>query len=138
MATIAAILDFDLPENAGEDSVSILPDLLDKATGPVREATVHHSINGSFSIRQGKWKLEFCPGSGGWSYPKPEEAKKLGLPRFQLYDLSQDIGEQNNVMDKHPEVIEHLTELMTKYVEEGRSKPGLPQQNDRPVSILFR
>ena len=138
MATLAAILDFDLPENAGEDSVSILPDLLDKATGPVREATVHHSINGSFSIRQGKWKLEFCPGSGGWSYPKPEEAKKLGLSKFQLYDLSQDVGEQNNMMDKHPEVIEHLTELMTKYVEEGRSKPGLPQQNDRPVSFLFR
>ena len=135
MATLAAILDFDLPENAGEDSVSILPDFLGKATGPVREATVHHSINGSFSIRQGKWKLEFCPGSGGWSYPVPDEAKKLGLPGFQLYDLSKDIGEQYNVMDKHPEVIERLTELMTKYVEEGRSTPGRPQKNDRPVTF---
>jgi arylsulfatase A-like enzyme len=133
MATVAAILGFDLPDNAGEDSVSILPDLTEKATGPVREATIHHSINGSFSIRQGKWKLEFCPGSGGWSHPAPAEAKKLDLPRIQLYDLDLDIGEKNNVMDKHPEMIERLSELMTKYVNDGRSTPGPAQKNDRPV-----
>lgn len=138
MATAAAILDFDLPENAGEDSVSILPDLLGKASVPVREATVHHSVNGSFSIRQGNWKLEFCPGSGGWSYPQPEEARELGLPGIQLYDLSQDIGEQNNVMDKHPDVAERLTGLLLDYVEAGRSTPGPPQKNDRSVSILLR
>jgi arylsulfatase A-like enzyme len=138
MATAADILDYDLPDNAGEDSISILPDLFGGATAPVREATVHHSINGSFSIRQGKWKLEYCPGSGGWSYPRPKEAVELDLPGFQLYDLDKDIGEQNNVMDKHPDVIENLTELMAKYVNDGRSTPGLPQKNDRSVSFLFR
>jgi arylsulfatase A len=137
LATVAAILDFDLPENAGEDSVSILPDLFGKATGPVREATVHHSINGSFSIRQGNWKLELCPGSGGWSYPQPAEAENLDLPRFQLYDLSEDIGERNNVIDRYPEIVEQLTELLIKYVNDGRSTPGLPQKNDRQVSILL-
>jgi arylsulfatase A-like enzyme len=137
MATAAAILGVDLPDDAGEDSVSILPDLLGTATAPVREATVHHSVNGSFSIRQGKWKLEFCPGSGGWSFPRPEEAEELGLPRFQLYDLNQDIGEKNNVMDREPDVMERLIELMAKYANEGRSTPGKPQQNDRPVSFLF-
>ncbi len=137
LATAAEILDSDLPENAGEDSISILPYLLRKASGPVREATVHHSVNGSFSIRQGKWKLEFCPGSGGWSYPRPEEAINLGLPRFQLYDLDQDKGERKNVMDKHPEVIEQMTEVLLKYVIDGRSTPGPLQKNDRQVSILF-
>jgi arylsulfatase A-like enzyme len=137
MATVAAILDYDLPDSAGEDSVSILPDLLGKARSPVREATVHHSINGSFSIRQGKWKLEFCPGSGGWSYPVPEEALRLGLPKFQLYDLSQDIAEQKNLMDRHPDVTERLTELMARYVTDGRSIPGKPQKNDQPVPFLF-
>ena len=48
MATVAEIVGEKLPANAGEDSVSILPALLGKDTRPLREAIVHHSINGSF------------------------------------------------------------------------------------------
>jgi hypothetical protein len=136
MATAAAILGIGLPGNAGEDSVNILPDLLGTATAPVREATVHHSVNGSFSIRQGKWKLEFCPGSGGWSHPTPAEAKELDLPEIQLYDLSIDIVEQNNVMDENPEVVKRLNDLMAKYIKDGRSTPGPPQPNDRSITWL--
>ena len=56
-ATCAEILGSRLPDTAAEDSVSFLPALLGTATGPLREAIVHHSINGSFAIRQGRWKL---------------------------------------------------------------------------------
>ena len=66
LATLADILDVDLPVNAGEDSYSTLPLLMQKPWGFKRPATVHHSINGSFAIRQGDWKLIFCAGSGGW------------------------------------------------------------------------
>jgi arylsulfatase A len=135
LATVADILGCDLPANAGEDSVSFLPDLLGRAAGPVREATVHHSINGSFSIRQGRWKLELCPGSGGWSYPQPGEARILGLPGVQLYDLTRDIGERENLQSKHPEIVEHLVHLLEKYVADGRSTPGRSQANEVPVNI---
>lgn len=136
MATAAEITGYDLPDNAAEDSVSILPDLLGTASGPVREATVHHSINGSFSIRQGKWKLELCPGSGGWSQPKPksEEAKKL--PSVQLYDLSSDIGETKNLQAEHPEIVKRLTKLLEDHVDRGRSTPGKRQQNNGKVNIF--
>ena len=30
---------------------------------------------------------------------------------LELYDLNTDIGEQRNVADQHPEVVQHLTEL---------------------------
>jgi len=137
LATCAAIVEDTLSEKVGEDSYNILPLLLgEKYDQPYREATVHHSNNGSFSIRQGKWKLEFCPGSGGWSFPTPEQAKNLGLPLFQLYDLDNDIQEKNNVMDQHPEVVEKLTALMKKYVEEGRSTPGVRQLNEGEISFL--
>ena len=138
MATAADILGIKLPDNAGEDSVSILPDLLGTAEAPLREATVHHSINGSFSIRQGKWKLELCPGSGGWSYPNPAKARELNLPEVQLYDLSTDIGERKNLYNEYPEIVERLTKLLEKYVEKGRSTPGKPQKNDREVSIRIK
>jgi arylsulfatase A len=135
LATVADVLGSKLPEDAGEDSISILPDLLGKATGPLREATVHHSINGSFSVRQGRWKLELCPGSGGWSYPQPDEARRLGLPGIQLYDLTQDIAERENLQSNHPEVIERLVRLLERYVTDGRSTPGQPQANEVPVDI---
>ncbi|MCX6930653.1 MAG: arylsulfatase, partial [Verrucomicrobia bacterium] len=104
-ATCADILGKKLPDNVAEDSVSILPALLNHAHKPLREAIVHSSINGSFSIRQGRWKLELCPDSGGWSDPKPGSPEALKLPLVQLYDLSCDIGETNNVQAEHPEVV---------------------------------
>jgi len=134
-ATIAEILGIELPDDAGEDSVSLLPVLLGKADKPIREATVHHSINGSFAIRQGPWKLLLCPDSGGWSAPRPGRDDTSKLPAIQLYNLTEDVGEHTNLGDQHPDVVAGLTRLLEKYIAEGRSTPGSPQPNDRKVII---
>ncbi|MFZ9794377.1 MAG: sulfatase/phosphatase domain-containing protein, partial [Gemmataceae bacterium] len=128
MATTADILGVKLPANAGEDSVSFLPALDGAAKGPLREAVVHHSINGSFAIRQGNWKLALCKDSGGWSDPRPGNAK-TDLPALQLFDLSSDVNERTNLQGKHPEVVSKLTSLLEKYIADGRSTPGEPQKN---------
>jgi arylsulfatase A-like enzyme len=135
LATCAAIVGAKLPDNAGEDSVNILPALTGAPAGPLREAVVHHSIAGSFSIRQGKWKLELCPGSGGWSDPKPGSKEERGLPDVQLYDLAADISERRNLQAEQPDVTARLTALLQSYVDNGRSTPGAPQKNDRNVTI---
>ena len=136
LATSAAIVGAKLPGNAGEDSVSILPALLgEKSKQPLRAATVHHSIQGEFAIRQGPWKLALCPGSGGWSAPNDQAAFKQGLPRVQLYNLAKDPGETNNLQTVHPEKVASLTKLMKKYVTDGRSTPGEAQPNDVAVKI---
>jgi arylsulfatase A len=138
LATCAELLGENLPDDAGEDSFSFLPALLQRQPDParpVREAVVLHSIHGRFAIRQGKWVLALCPGSGGWSRPRDEEAAKKGLPPVQLYDLEADIGQQHNLADKHPQVVTQLRSLLEKYVADGRSTPGKPQRNDVPVEI---
>ncbi len=135
LATCADLLQVKLPNNAGEDSVSILPDLLGTAKAPIREALVHHSINGSFAIRQGRWKLDLCPGSGGWSDPKPGSAKERKLPAVQLYDMSGDVSERQNVYGKQAQVVQHLIGLLEKYVADGRSTPGTVKKNDVRVNI---
>lgn len=133
MATMADVVGAPLPDNAGEDSVSNLAVWLDQdGDKPIREATVHHSVNGSFSIRQGRWKLELCPGSGGWSYPAPGKDDMTGLPPMQLYDLNDDIGERRNRLEEEPEVAEQLKALLTRYIRNGRSTPGEPQPNTGP------
>ena len=135
LATCADLLGDKLPDDAGEDSVSILPALLGADKAPLREAVVHHSIDGMFAIRQGNWKLELCAGSGGWEAPKEAAALKQGLPPIQLYDMAHDVGEQRNVESANPDTIERLTKLLKKYVAEGRSTPGSPQKNDAPIEI---
>jgi len=134
-ATVAEILGRRLPESAAEDSVSLLPVLEGRATKPVREALVHHSINGSFAIRRGKWKLELCADSGGWSAPRPGTPASQKLPPVQLYDLATDIAETNNVQAAHPEIVAQLTKLLEKYAADGRSTTGAPQTNTTPVEI---
>lgn len=138
LATAAEIIGYQLPDSAGEDSVSLLPIMNGTAEQPVREATVHHSVNGTFSIRHGRWKLCLCPGSGGWSDPRPKQAVEMKLPPVQLFDLSSDLAEQNNVQAEHPQIVAQLTALLQRYVDHGRSTPGMPQPNDRNVTITTR
>ncbi|MDR0332845.1 MAG: arylsulfatase [Dysgonamonadaceae bacterium] len=130
MATFAEISGYSLQDNEAEDSFSLLPALLDANNNElIREATVHHSINGDFSIRTGKWKLLLAPGSGGWSFPRPGDEPD-GAPSVQLYDVIADVGETVNLQDQYPEVVKELKALLTKYINDGRSTPGAIQKNE--------
>ncbi len=130
-ATCAEITGTTLQSNEGEDSFSLIPLFKDpKASNFLRTATVHSSINGSFAIRKDKWKLIFCPGSGGWSSPRPDSELVKELPKFQLYDLSNDPGEENNLCGQHPEVVNEMKNLMVSYIENGRSTTGEKLSND--------
>ena len=122
------MLNVKLPGNAAEDSITFLPQLLRKGSA-ARDTLVESSINGSFGIRQGQWKLAFCADSGGWSFPRPGRDKTNGLPRFQLFDLAVDPAEKTNVLAKHPEIVQRLGHTMRDYIVTGRSTPGEPQQN---------
>jgi arylsulfatase A len=130
MATCADLLGVKLADNEAEDSISFLPVLLGHASGPgPRDTLVECSISGSLAIRQGQWKLIFCPDSGGWSAPKPGKAP-AGSPRFQLYDCVADPAETTNVLDQHPDIVSRLGRLMLEDVTNGRTTPGPLQPND--------
>jgi len=138
MATCAELVGAQLPENAAEDSFSFLPVLWGKASGPVRETLILHSVSGKFAIRQGPWKLLLAPGSGGWSRPGDAEARRQGLPEVQLYNLADDPAEQKNLQAQHPEMVQRLVQLLERQVSEGRTRPGPTQKNDATVDIWKR
>ena len=138
MATFAEVVDSDLADQEGEDSYSLMPILKGETLNiPLREATVHHSINGSFAIRKGDWKLIMCPGSGGWSFPRPNDPAIDTLPKVQLYNLASDPKESTNLEAANPERVKELKQLLTKYITEGRSTPGPPQPND-PIDFEWK
>jgi arylsulfatase A-like enzyme len=117
MATVADALRVKLPVGVGEDSRSLLGILRGGVQEPLPDGLVQHSSRGKFALRVGSWKLCFCPGSGGWSTPRgPAQAKKLGLPEVQLYDLSVDPGEQSNLALEQPDRVQAMTELLRKIV----------------------
>lgn len=129
MATMANLFEVSLPEDAGVDSISNLPVWMNSDAKEIRSDVVHQSIDGSLSIRKGKYKLEMCPGSGGWSFPKPGE-ETADMPQYQLYDLDADISEQNNIINESPEIAKELRKTLVQYILQGRSTPGKPQKNN--------
>lgn len=129
MSTCAAISNYQLKDDEAEDSFSLLP-LFENQKG-LRSSFIHHSINGSFAIRQGDYKLIMCGGSGGWSYPSQNDKAALDtLPPIQLYNLKNDPSETKNIVDDEPEKVKSLKALLKKQIEDGRTTPGSIQDND--------
>jgi arylsulfatase A len=130
MATCAAILGHQLPADAAEDSVGLLPTLRGEADEkPLHEIVVHHSVRGFFAVRRGEWKLLLSHGAGGFGGLGEKEAADQGLPPVQLYNMKDDPKETNNLQADYPEVVEQLTAALRQSVERGRSTPGTDQPN---------
>jgi arylsulfatase A len=126
MATFADVFGATLPDNVGEDSVSLLP-LLQGGPGPVREHAVSCSVNGVPAARFGSWKYIASSGSGGWS-----QGGDASQP-VQLYDLAVDLGETKNLAAAEPERVAQMQTLLDQLITDGRSTPGIPQKNDVDV-----
>lgn len=117
VATCAEIVDYQLPYNSAEDSYSHLSALLGIESDQPRDQLVSQSVSGMYSVRKNNWKLIAGRGSGGWTYEGyPEE------PEGQLYDLSIDIREKNNLYNEHPEKVEELSLLLQMFKDERRSR----------------
>lgn len=136
LATVADIAQIELPINAAPDSFSMLPILQNVNAVGLRPSTVHHSINGSFALRRGQYKLCFCNDSGGWSDPKPDAANRNS--GVQLFDLSNDIAETTNIADQHPALVLQMAREMEQLIARGRSTTGSELQNDVKVDLWKR
>ena len=130
MATVAEMVEADLPADAGEDSISILPVLLGQdRENPIREYTLHQTISLALAIRSGPWKYLDHQGSGGNNYEREGEwgMKQFALPETapeapgQLYHLGDDPGETTNLYFEHPDVVERLRGKLQEFVASGRS-----------------
>jgi len=122
MATLAAVAGASVPDGAGEDSRNLLPALLGEAPPePLRDGLVHHSLDGMFAIRQGRWKLIDGRGSGGFTPPARVEPGP-GEPAGQLYDLEADPGETTDLYAERPDVVERLQRELDRV--RGASAPA--------------
>lgn len=136
LATCAELIGAKLPDNAGEDSISMLPALYGKPSPQTRKGVIHHSVYGNFAIRSGRWKYIPIPGGGGWGHSwgmkrVPVDKSTPG----QLYNMEEGAFEEHNLYNNKPETVERMTALLEEIVANGRSTPGKKQENDEPVKI---
>ncbi|WP_276166005.1 arylsulfatase [Zobellia alginiliquefaciens] len=101
--TFSDIAGIEAPE--GLDGISFLPTLLGNSDQQKNHEYLYwefHEKGGRQAIRKGNWKAV-----------KYDVFKGSNVP-IQLYDLTTDLGEQNNVASKNPEIIEEMKVLFEK------------------------
>jgi len=117
-ATAAELAGATLANDAGEDSFSFLPLLMGESRASPRAPVVHHSAQGLFAIREGKWKLVLGNGSGGREEPAGEPFAKP----YSLFDMTEDPSERVNVIERHADVAARLEKALERIRSSGRSR----------------
>lgn len=100
LPTFAELAGVEAPE--GIDGLSIVPTLLGEGDQPTHEQLYweFHEGTGLQAIRQGKWKAVRLNVKNDPDAP------------LELYDLSTDLGEEENVASQYPDKVQELSELM--------------------------
>lgn len=118
LASLAALAGRQLPAEAGPDSLNVLPALLgEQSLG--RQQLVEHG-NG-LALRQGTWKyIPRIPGRKGGKMKNTGIEQPVG---DELYNLAEDLGEQQNVASQHPDLVAEMTSQLQALRQQGRSRP---------------
>ncbi len=111
MATLAELMESELPDAAAPDSCSFLGALLDQEPSQAtRRVLVHENYRGGYGIRVDDWKLLMIQGGGGIGWDPFDNDRDL--PNGQLYHLKEDLQELNNLYESEPERVSEMVTLL--------------------------
>ena len=108
--TLAKVADAKMETLKDLDGNDILTFLMHPNSEKLEERPLYYyARNGDLeAVRLGDWKLHISK-SRGWNIEKDGEFKTA------LYNLKTDVGEQHNVADKHPEIVDNLKQMMVDF-----------------------
>lgn len=134
VATCAQITGATLQPGQAEDSVGYLS-MLQGDDRPVRDFAVHHSMTGTFALRQDGWV--FIDGHGG-DNDEPDwfqQARGYGADELpgQLYDLREDLAERRNRYADEPERVARMSQLLDR-VRGDQPPSGAAHLPDRQLT----
>ncbi len=126
-ATCAQLAGTDLPKQGAEDSISFFPALRGATNNAQRTSLVNHSNHGEFAYRDGHWKLVF-------KMSGKNKQQSRGKPTIvELYNLKDDVAEENDLSKKRPQIVKQMTAQFKKLIEDGSSRKGQKAANDTHV-----
>lgn len=122
--TIAEITGASLPENKidGKSILSSLKDMVNISED--RPLFFYYQKNDLEAMRWQKWKLYFphtyrtMEGQKVGADGQPGQYKMISLENPELYNLESDPFEQENIINKHPEIFHHMQSMAEKMRQE--------------------
>lgn len=145
LATLADLVGYELSENEGPDSISMLGVLLGETDHGQREQLlISPRSSGHIALRSGDWMYISSQGGGGFvdtqlgthefggaaAFPFTGQKNtdivdgniRSDAPSGQLYDLKQDKSQHKNLYEQHPKVVLKLQKELDSLVSmEGRT-----------------
>ena len=123
MATLGAVVDAKIPQDAAEDSYNLLPLWKGEVTS-VRKEMVHNTNARHYAMRQGDWVLIVAP--SGYQNRKRSRAleEKRGYgpdddQPVELYNLREDLGQRRNLAKDRPDKVKALQNLLKGIQSKG-------------------
>lgn len=129
MSTVAEITGYKLSNEVAVDSYNLLPVITgERYISPLREATIQNTKENMYAVRKGNFVLINAytgqhSSAPAWyhqksGYPKPDKKVK-----FQLFDLSSDVGQKKDISSEKPELVKEMQGILERYRKSGRSVP---------------
>jgi len=118
LASLAALVDQPLPDDAAPDSFNVLPALLGKTQVGRRELVEQAGV---LALREGNWKY-IAPRKG----PAVNKNTNIELgvdPEGLLFNLADDPGEQRNLIKEKPERARSMAERLESLRTLTRTRP---------------
>lgn len=112
LSTAAEIVGAKFPEGAGEDSFSFLPILLGQPATAAQRKLAFMQGDGhdnAIAVRSGPWKLI-------------ENRNSRNQKTHQLFDLSADPGETDDIAKANSEVVQEFAAALEKARNDGRTR----------------
>jgi arylsulfatase A-like enzyme len=118
LPTFAKLAGAEVPSDRTIDGRDISPLMEGRSgAGSPHETYFYYSGSNLQAVRSGKWKLRRAENN------------------TELYDLEADIGEKNNLADKHLDIVKRLASLMEDFDRELKANarpPGRSSKRNRP------
>lgn len=113
LPTLCEITDSKLPDNK-IDGISMLPMMMGDELAQTREEFYYYYMGDLIAVRKNNWKLVFPHEYTSYQDVEPRNDGYPGpinigvIEEMELYNLAEDIGEQHNVIQDHPEIVQEL------------------------------
>ncbi len=122
MGTVAAVTGAKLARGVAEDSHDLLPVWTSRAPSP-RRTVVHNTNAGDYAVRHDQWLLVAAKTGAVTQVPPwfdKENHYTANNQPGELYDLSKDVAQRDNLYAKQPEKVAELQALLTQVRAKGQ------------------